>query len=564
MRLTSSASSRVLLAVAAVSELAHAVRLSIHGRREQDTGLRRRGNVVGSSPLNNTGDVSYYTNITLGGSPFTVLIDTGSSDLWVAGTVKDSQDTGKNSGVTYAVGAVKGPVKTSTLEFAGYTVPNQAYLEIKPGEETAGTGLIGLGPNSGSNVFRTLNSSAGHAVLDRIFLQNTSAPNFITVMLGRSHDPTDPLPGDLTVGELLPGYESVTSQPKLIVTDVPIFEVGDQHFQLLVDEDGLIGPDGNSIPVRTAVDETKNKKQVTAIVDTGFSLSQVPKNVADSIYSRFEGAEFVNVTGVGKVWIAPCTTEVNITIKLGGVRYPIHPMDALLDPTLLGLTNVRNQAGERSCIGTYQPVSFNLPKSPNFDMILGMSFLRNVYTLIDFGDFIAGSTNKGDPYIQLLSVTDPAEAHSDFVQVRLNGIDTTDGQVLKSSSTPQTTSSRKRTIIYIIGASLIALGLVLAVLAFVLARSRRNKMVKGGMGASTASSWASMRPGGRQGAYHPLNDPAPSDAHAPPPQYNPNAQYDPSHQGQYAPQGQQSYPYAAQQQPLYQNSSYQNPWDHRY
>lgn len=92
-------------------------------------------------------------------------------------------------------------------------------------------------------------------------------------------DPVDTFPGDLTIGEILPGFENITSQPKLTVTDVPIWEVGDQHFQVLLDADGIIGPTGQPVKVKTAVDETKNKKQVTAIVDTGFSLSQVPRCV---------------------------------------------------------------------------------------------------------------------------------------------------------------------------------------------------------------------------------------------------------------------------------------------
>ena len=32
-----------------------------------------------------------------------------SSDLWVAGSVPDATETGKNSGVNYAIGSVKGP-----------------------------------------------------------------------------------------------------------------------------------------------------------------------------------------------------------------------------------------------------------------------------------------------------------------------------------------------------------------------------------------------------------------------------------------------------------------------
>ncbi len=47
--------------------------------------------------------------------------------------------------------------------------------------------------------------------------------------------------------------------------------------------------------------------------------------------------------------------------------------------------------------------------------------VRNVYLLINFGDFVDGSVNiTADPYVQLLSTTAPAAAHADFVNVRLN------------------------------------------------------------------------------------------------------------------------------------------------
>jgi len=83
----------------------------------------------------------------------------------------------------------------------------------------------------------------------------------------------------LTIEEILQGYENVSSQPKLAVTNVPVFDVGDQHFQILLDADGLIGPDGNAIPILSVVQGTSNKQQATTVVDTGFSFSQVPKSV---------------------------------------------------------------------------------------------------------------------------------------------------------------------------------------------------------------------------------------------------------------------------------------------
>jgi hypothetical protein len=42
-----------------------------------------------------------------------------------------------------------------------------------------------------------------------------------------------------------------------------------------------------------------------------------------------------------------------------------------------------------------------------------------VYLLINYGDFLDGSTNKtANPYVQLLSTTNPASAHADFLRVR--------------------------------------------------------------------------------------------------------------------------------------------------
>jgi hypothetical protein len=44
-----------------------------------------------------------------------------------------------------------------------------------------------------------------------------------------------------------------------------------------------------------------------------------------------------------------------------------------------------------------------------------------VYLLINCGDFVDGSVDTtADPYVQLLSITDPVAAHADFVNTRLN------------------------------------------------------------------------------------------------------------------------------------------------
>lgn len=101
----------------------------------------------------------------------------------------------------------------------------------------------------------------------------------MTFLLGRVTDPesSDNVSGDLTVGEVLPGYENVTNQPKLDVTVLSSENESAQHWQILLDADGILGPDGSVIDVTTVVESTSNKKQLTVVLDTGYSLPQVPR-----------------------------------------------------------------------------------------------------------------------------------------------------------------------------------------------------------------------------------------------------------------------------------------------
>ncbi|KAI0315897.1 aspartic peptidase domain-containing protein [Amylostereum chailletii] len=413
--------STVVLAVVVAHDVSgvSGLHISIHGHTRGYLasnpfhGVAKRAHISG---LKNEDDVQYTTNITLNNKEFSALIDTGSSDLWVAGTVPSAQDTGTTSSVTYAVGNAEGPVKTASLNFAGYTVPDQAFLQVTPSKQNPeNQGVIGLGPNSGSSIHSSLKGdSSGDTVIDRIFRQNTSTPNFISVLLGRSDDPDDRYPGDITVGEVLSGYDAISAQPHLPVTLLSGFNAGNQHWQVLLDEDGIIGPDGQPVNFTTG-----NKKQATAIFDTGFSFPQVPRAVANAFYARLEGAKFDSDAGY---WSLPCDVEANITFKLGGQAYPIHPLDSnYVDHT---------ENGKDFCAGAFQPAIASA-QSDEFDIILGMAFLRNAYLLINYGDFVDGTTTTADPYVQLLSTTnDTSEAHRDFVQVRLNGVDTTGNQKL--------------------------------------------------------------------------------------------------------------------------------------
>jgi hypothetical protein len=162
------------------------------------------------------------------------------------------------------------------------------------------------------------------------------------------------------------------------------------------------------------------------------------------------------------------------------------------------------------------------------------------------GDFIDGSNNTADPYLQLLSVTnDTAKAHRDFVQVRLGGNGTTkgEGSLGKSSSHKSPLKKPLSKGVKIIVAAAIAVIVVLVLLAALIwcccCRNRGKRSAKTN--------------------YKPLHAPAPDAAAEMHATYNP--QYAPPTEP-YNPQ-----PYAPQHPynpPSSFQGSYQTPYDKRY
>ncbi|KAH9020772.1 aspartic peptidase domain-containing protein [Lactarius hengduanensis] len=422
--------------------------------------LTKRGHISG---LDNGQNLKYYTNISLGGSQISASIDTGSSDLWAVGEVPDSKDTGVSTGVQYAIGSISGHIKTAPLTFLDFDVPDQAFSRS----------LIGLGPNVGSNVHDALKKQPrGDTVLDRIFRQNLTTPNILTQF-----------PAEITVSDIIPGMENITDQPKLAVKTVPSSR-----------SDGIIGPDGQPIHFRT---------KLTAIFDTGFTFNQDPRHISDAIYSRIPNATFDNNTASGPMWTLPCTTEVNTTIQFGNMSYPIHPLD--INFCFTDSSNASDTSDNQTCFGAFQPITIGA--APDYDIILGMAFMSYAaYLLINYGDYVDGANTKAQPYVQLLSTTDPASAHLDFVNVRLSGTDTTGGQML-SASNPDNVDDidkpfhRKKKTAKIIGAVigtvfLVATGMIAY---FVYKRRQKRRLVP-----ATDFSTADM------GSYRPLQHAAPA------------------------------------------------------
>jgi hypothetical protein len=208
-------------------------------------------------------------------------------------------------------------------------------------------GLVGLGPNTGSVILKQLGQgAAGDTMLNRIFQLNQTSQNYISFLLDRKGDPKEPFTGQMTISEPVPGFENITNYPKLSVEKVQGGSLTDedQHWQVLTDKNiGIIGPDGQPITAESGVSKAPSGTLV-AVIDSGFTFSQVPRDVSDHIYGRVQGAVY-DVTN--QIWTVPCGQLLNLSFNIGGSNFPIHPLDVVSNDF-----NTTGSNGQPVCLGT--------------------------------------------------------------------------------------------------------------------------------------------------------------------------------------------------------------------
>jgi hypothetical protein len=168
----------------------------------------------------------------------------------------------------------------SWIFFASCIDCRHITVEVTPSNDSPeGFGLIGLGPSSGSQVLAAVKNSSADPPTDRIFRQDTSVPNFISVLLNRPNDTHATYTGEMTISEVLPLFQNISSQPKVPVSILQSSLSEAQHFSILLDADGIIGPDGNAIKMTSnaSLAPSHNPQQLQMVFDTGFSLPQMPE-----------------------------------------------------------------------------------------------------------------------------------------------------------------------------------------------------------------------------------------------------------------------------------------------
>ncbi|XP_070709756.1 nothepsin [Pempheris klunzingeri] len=321
-----------------------------------------------SEKIYNYMDAQYYGEISLGTPEqnFSVVFDTGSSDLWVPSSYCVSQacalhkrfrafestsfhHDGRMFGIHYGSGHLLGVMARDTLKVGGLIALNQEFGEsvYEPGATFVMAkfdGVLGMG-------YPSLAEILGNPVFDNMVAQKTVEQPVFSFYLSRRTNNNNP------AGELLLGGtdEALYTGP---INWIPVTAKG--YWQIKMDSVAVQGV-SSFCP-----------RGCQAIVDTGTSLIAGPTNDILSL-QQLIGATPTNI-GEFLIDCVRLSSLPHVTFVLGGAEY-----------TLTAEHYVRKEMlGDKElCFSGFMAVDIVSPEGPLW--ILGDVFLTEFYSIFDRG-----------------------------------------------------------------------------------------------------------------------------------------------------------------------------------
>ncbi|KAJ3713100.1 aspartic peptidase domain-containing protein [Lentinula raphanica] len=347
--------------------------------------LGRRASSAGIGIIDQDDDASYFATLSIGtpGQTMSVVLDTGSSDLWVTGSscrncdkstplfdssnsssFKSSSSSSSNSGQTtiqYGSGAVAGTLAQDTVTLGGFTVSDQTFLLA----DELTNGLLD-GPVSGimGLAFESIASTDSTPFWQALVNAGDLSSPEMSFWLARegSTASTTSVDGDTEVSGGV--FTLGGSNTSLFSGDIEFLDTqGTPSFWLLT---------MNALTVQSQSISLGSSSQLSAI-DTGTTLIGGPSDAVQNFYASIAGSE--EVPQEQGFWSFPCSTSLNTTISFGGTAWPISSSDMNLGPV---------SKGSSDCLGGIFDLSLgsNIPEnSGNPSWVVGDVFLKNVYTV---------------------------------------------------------------------------------------------------------------------------------------------------------------------------------------
>ncbi|KAJ3540372.1 hypothetical protein NM688_g6233 [Phlebia brevispora] len=354
-------------------------------------------------------DEEYLTSITVGGHNFTAIVDTGSSDTWLAqvgfscfsldstpipaadcffGSAGFDPSTSKsfvsfpdtNFNISYGDGEfLTGAVGFDTVTIGGLTVTHQEIGLVTHAAwegDTVSSGLIGLAYPGLTSVYNGSNpdlDGANNSLLYNPFFfsavqEKAVKEPFFSVALNRgsfaeeTNSTLDPNLGFLAFGGIAPVEVTKTS----VTVPVQGFETTSGtsgFFFYAVDVDSWVFPGSN-----------KRHTAGSVILDTGTTLNYVPTQIAAEFNSKFKPPATFDEDE--DTYFVDCdATAPAFSATIGGVEFTVDPKDQIL-PFL-------DDTGNVVCISGTQDGG---PAEADNIFILGDTFLHNVVATFNIAE----------------------------------------------------------------------------------------------------------------------------------------------------------------------------------
>lgn len=311
-------------------------------------------------------DDAYFAAIQIGNQNFNMLMDTGSSNIFVPNTncttaacqnhnsfdtkkSKTFKEEGNPWNITFGTGAASGVTGIDNVKIGDFTAEKQIFgLADNLSDEFVNLesdGICGL-------AFDSLNTMDNHAptLISTLIKQKKINPLF-SFHLSRVSNFNDQ--GTLTIG----GVDNSKFKGKITFNRVINTPISPTVNTLAF---WLINVDDASVNKKSLAFKGRN-----AIIDTGTSTIILPDNDAAEIHSQIPGATLDTKSGM---FIIPCNTTSAVAFKFGGVDFEINPKDLITAPI-----------DGSNCVSSIVP-GFNFD-GKNVTWLVGTPFLKNVYSV---------------------------------------------------------------------------------------------------------------------------------------------------------------------------------------
>ncbi|RIA93908.1 aspartic peptidase domain-containing protein [Glomus cerebriforme] len=323
----------------------------------------RRANQETTVMQDEQNDLSYFGQITVGNQNFNVILDTGSSNLFVPNkgctslTCKNhnvfdpaKSPTFKPEGnpwkIQYGIGSASGITGIDNVQIGTFIAQNQIFglanLISDDNAQHIPDGILGL-------AFDNLNTMDKNAptLVSTLINQNVMNPIF-SFHFSRAADVNDQ--GTFTLGgvDQTKFTGNINYNPVIATPAIKTIGLWTINLDDVVVNDQPIGFTGRS-----------------AIIDSGTSNIILPNADAAIVHQQIPGSQFVPDASA---YVIPCDTTTVVSFKFGGINYAIQPKDLILVPL-----------DQNNCVSTLLPI---LDLGPT-TWLIGIPFLKNVYSVFD-------------------------------------------------------------------------------------------------------------------------------------------------------------------------------------